>query len=232
MKNLNIYIIHYSKLKNRREHIDKLMSKSPYYYEYIEKYDKETLTQDKIDEIYERNETIFLSKSKLWKNKAVPYFELSLEEISCAKKHIYALEKIKNNGSEYNLIIEDDVIPENSDYFDKIEKLLKTRGKWDVLLIGEGMGSNYRKNRIGYKRYFPFKKTFKISHPSTNCLEAYIVKKQSLDKVTSGLQPINMPIDWELAYQFFKKNIIVHWSKHSIFKQGSKNNYFKSALRK
>ena len=128
MKKINIFIIHYSKLNDRKEHMEQLMSNSPFNYEYIENFDKETLTQKIIESIYEPNENKFLQKSKLWKARAIEYSELKIEEISCAKKHIFALEKIKNNSNEYCLIIEDDVIPIYSDFFSKIEKLIKNSG--------------------------------------------------------------------------------------------------------
>ena len=72
---------------------------------------------------------------------------------------------------------------------------------------------------------------FKIEHPATNCLEAYIVKKSKVDLILDQLIPFNLIIDWELAHQFFIKNMNIYWSKKSIFQQGSKNNLFKSELR-
>ena len=70
-----------------------------------------------------------------------------------------------------------------------------------------------------------------MNHPATNCLEAYIVKKSSIKDILDGLIPINLVIDWELAYQFYLKNLNIYWSKNIIFKQGSKNNIYKSELR-
>ena len=46
---------------------------------------------------------------------------------------------------------------------------------------------------------------FKIEHPATNCLEAYIVKKSKVDLILDQLIPFNLIIDWELAHQFFIK---------------------------
>ena len=70
-----------------------------------------------------------------------------------------------------------------------------------------------------------------MPHPATNCLEAYIVKKSSVITILDELTPINLVIDWELAYQFYKKKMNIYWSKKSIFIQGSKNNIYKSELR-
>ena len=70
-----------------------------------------------------------------------------------------------------------------------------------------------------------------MKHPATNCLEAYIIKKESIDKINEDLIPINLVIDWELAFQFFKKEMKIYWSKENIFIQGSKNNIYKSELR-
>ena len=53
----------------------------------------------------------------------------------------------------------------------------------------------------------------------------------SIDKILNNLTPINMIIDWELAYQFYKMDLNIHWTKKSIFYQGSKNNIYNSTLR-
>ena len=50
------------------------------------------------------------------------------------------------------------------------------------------------------------KKIFKVSHPATNCLEVYIVKIQCIDEILNNLVPINLIIDWELAFQFYQRN--------------------------
>ena len=84
---------------------------------------------------------------------------------------------------------------------------------------------------VNFQFFTVLKTIFKMQHQATNCLEAYIVKKSSVQKILDELTPINLVIDWELAYQFYKKNMNIYWSKKSIFLQGSKNNTYQSELR-
>lgn len=231
MINLKIYIIHYTKLEERKKNILSILETIPFKYEFIEKYDKEELTNNEIDSFYEINEKVFNQKSQLWGGNANKFSQLSNSEISCALKHIEALKKIRDGSFYYNLILEDDVIINTKNFEQDINNLLTKKRKWDVLFLGEGMGKKYREDKIGFRRLTPFQNIFKMSHPATNCLEAYIVKKNTTKTILDQLTPINLAIDWELAYQFYKKDMKIFWTKKIIFKQGSKNNIYPSALR-
>ena len=228
---LKIYIIHYTKLEERKRNIQSILDPFSIDYEFIESFDKEELKQLDRKEYYEDSKIKFDEKVTLWKERANKYYTLSEAEISCTIKHIEALKKIRDGDHEFNLILEDDAIPKYYNFLKYINPLIRKPHNWDVLLIGEGMGKKFRNSKIGLRRFNPFKLMFKIEHPATNCLEAYIVKKSKVDLILDQLIPFNLIIDWELAHQFFIKNMNIYWSKKSIFQQGSKNNLFKSELR-
>jgi len=231
-KEIKIYVIHYSKLKERKQSIKSILDPLNIEYEFIEDYDKEDLDNIDTNNFYVDDKSIFNEKIKLWKEKANKYRTMTRPELSCSIKHLEAIRKIQIGNHEFSLIIEDDVIPKNKDFLKQIEKLLLKNKSWDVLFIGEGMGEKYRKSKLGYRRFIPFKNILKMDHPATNCLEAYIIKKSRVNLILEGLIPINLVIDWELAYQFYKQNMNIYWSKKSIFYQGSKHNIYKSELRK
>lgn len=228
---LKIYVIHYTKLIERKNSIEKLLSDTDIPYEFIEQFDKEDISKNDLDQYYLNNTEIYSKKVKLWGKSGKENYKLNKAELSCSIKHLIALNKIQNENYKYNLIIEDDVIPKNANFADDIKNIINKKSNWDVLFIGEGMGESFRNNKIGYKRKFPLYKTFKIQHPATNCLDSYIIKKDSIDKILNNLIPINMIIDWELAYQFYKMDLNIHWTKKVIFYQGSKNNIYSSTLR-
>tara|TARA_B100000242_G_C43050700_1_gene490884 strand:+ start:3012 stop:3710 length:699 start_codon:yes stop_codon:yes gene_type:complete len=228
---LKIYIIHYTKLDKRKRYIENLLSDVGIPYEFIESYDKELLDKTIIETYYEKSKEKHEKKVSLWGKKANEFSELTLPELSCSIKHIEALKKIKTENYDYSLILEDDVIPTNKNFINHIMKLINIEQPWDVLFIGEGMGKNFKNKKLGPQRFIPFKKIFKVSHPATNCLEAYIVKIQCIDEILNNLVPINLIIDWELAFQFYQKKLNIFWSKKNVFIQGSKNNIYKSELR-
>ena len=230
-KNYKIYVIHYSKLVDRKKYIASLFKDINIEFEFIESFNKEELNEKNISKFYENNKTIHDQKIKLWGKRSKDHYELTGPEISVSIKHLEALKKIQNNEYEFGIILEDDIIPQYKNFINEIENLIKSHKKWDVLFIGEGMGKSYRNSKIGIRRIIPLKKIFKMKHPATNCLEAYIVKKSSVNKILEDLIPINLVIDWELAYQFFIKNLNIFWSKKILFNQGSKNNIYRSELR-
>tara|TARA_Y100000992_G_C21274079_1_gene498843 strand:+ start:1459 stop:2151 length:693 start_codon:yes stop_codon:yes gene_type:complete len=230
MTKYKTYIIHYSKLNDRKINLDKLLQSKNIQHEYIIEFDKENLTNEIISKYYEDNRSKFNSKVKLWDQKANKYYKMSLAEISCSIKHIEAIKKIAYGEDEFGLILEDDVIVNNDNYLKIIDNLVTSKKSWDAIFIGEGMGKKFISEKIGIKRFLPFK-LFKIKHPATNCLEAYILKKDSAKEIYENLLPINLVIDWELAYQFYELKMNIYWSKSTLFYQGSKKEIYESTLR-
>ena len=113
-------------------------------FEFIEKFDKETLKEIDLSKYYDDNEENFNNKVKLWGERANKYSRMSDSEISCTLKHLEALRLINEGSHEYNLILEDDVIPQYKNLIHEINKLIDYKNKWDVLLIGEGMGKDLK----------------------------------------------------------------------------------------
>ena len=108
---LKIYIIHYTKLEERKRNIQSILDPFSIDYEFIESFDKEELKQLDRKEYYEDSKIKFDEKVTLWKERANKYYTLSEAEISCTIKHIEALKKIRDGDHEFNLILEDDAIP-------------------------------------------------------------------------------------------------------------------------
>ncbi len=231
MKLFKIYVIHYKGYEDRKVHMTNLLQNVNIPYEFIEDYDKEELSEKLIESVYEDNEEKFNNKVKLWGHRANKYYKLRDSEISVAVKFVETFKKIQKSDYEYSLILEDDAMPIRKNFVNQIEKLIKYNSNWDLMFIGEGMGKSFRNDKIGLKRFNPFSKSFKIDHPASNTTDAIIVKKSSIKTLIEGLTPMNLVIDWELAYQFYEKNMNIHWSKKSVFTQGSKNNTFKSLMR-
>ena len=152
------------------------------------------------------------------------------ENLGCGKAVSSALTWFFDHV-EQGIILEDDCIPLRKEFIVEVEKFIKKNSKWDVMFISEGMGESFRNGKIGFRKYIPFIKSIKINHPASNTTDAIIIKKDSVAKLMENLIPINLVHDWELAYQFYIQDMEIHWSKKSIFKQGSKNNVFHSEMR-
>ena len=86
---MKTYIIHYTKLKDRKKNINSFLSNTNFDCEFVEEYDKEVLDGNLY---YLPNEKMFYEKIKhLWDSRAHKFRILNDAEISCTIKHILAI---------------------------------------------------------------------------------------------------------------------------------------------
>ena len=226
---MNSYIIHYTKLEDRKNSVLSFLSKTNYKYEFITQYDKEEIHGH---EYYKPNKRMYNKKAKpLWNRKINKFRILSPGEVSCGIKHILALEKIANQKEEYGLILEDDAIPIDNDFSDKLNEIITAApDDWDSIFIGLGVGTSFRNQKLQEASLIN-ERIAKVPHPSTNCAEAYILKKEAARKIYESIIPFQLAYDWELAYQFYKLDMNVYWSILPLFYNGSNDGQYDSELR-
>jgi len=228
----NIYVIHYTKLIERKQSIFSYIENFKLPYKFIENYDKEQLPEKSLQRFYLPDESLFESKIKnLWDINQHKFRYLTPGEISVAIKHFLAIQTIGENN-KIGLILEDDALPLKSTFLEQIHTTLNQLPEdWDAVFIGEGCGVNYIKNRIAKDNLQISNNMCKAKHPVTNCAESYIIKPQLAKKISEISFPFQLAFDWELAYILYKLNANVYWSVPPIFTQGSKNGIFNSVLR-
>jgi GR25 family glycosyltransferase involved in LPS biosynthesis len=230
---MKTYVIHYTKLKERKEFMDFQLAEQQLDHVYINNFNKEDLTPELINVFYEKSAVNYENKIKgLWEEREFKYRELNLPEISCTIKHFEAIKQIANSKDTYGLVLEDDVVFTPS-FRSKFEELLtRTPPNWDAIFIGSGCGpafQNFKLNdEIKSKKINDF--CFLVDHPATNCAEAYLIKKEAAQSIRDSVYPFNLISDWELAYQFSKFNHQVYWWYPSLIDQGSKSGMYESTL--
>ena len=136
MKINKCYVVHYTKLKERKEFLDPQLQSLGLEARYITSFDKEDLSHFAVDAFYEKNREAHDAKiEKLWDSSVHTYRELHEAEISCTLKHFEALHQIAQSEDDYGLILEDDVVfsGEFSNSFDKF--LSETPLDWDAIFI-------------------------------------------------------------------------------------------------
>lgn len=227
---LNVNVIHYTKLIDRKTNILNFFENKKVNLNFIEEYDAEQINKDNIRNFYEPNIDIFNNKVKLWEQSS-GFRYLSYGETSVAIKQIIAIKKISESDDDYGLIVEDDIIPYRDNFLDIISQNIKNvPNDWDAIFIGNGCGDNFIQHKLkNSQKINDF--IFKPSHPATNCAEAYLLKKNSAKKIYKNILPFQLAFDWELAYQFYELNMNVYWIYPSIFYQGSNSGEYKSSLR-
>jgi len=219
----NIYVIHYSKLKDRKSKILEQFSQLHSNIKFITEYDQEQLTSDVLDNFYLPSDEDFIKKvSPLWNSNVHRPRILNIAEISCTIKHITALEEIAKNGDGF--IIEDDLIIKDS-FVEEFNKAIDSLpNDWDVVMIGSGcnmVSENIESDKILYKK----------NHPATRCLDSYLVSQSAAKKICSTIKPFQLGADWEVAYHLYLHDMNVYWLEPSPCFQGSKKGVYKSTLR-
>lgn len=221
------YIIHYTKLQERKTHIDNLLSKyGVTNYEYIREFDKDSLTEEDISSSYIISEDYY-SKTLAKVYPDTHFRQMHLGEVSCVFKHRLALSKIGAECKEFGFIIEDDIITEED--FDKHFNnfLSKTPDDWDAIFMGSCCGLNVS----GNKDFNADEVAYFKSHPATRCADAYLIKKDMARKIHNSMSNFVIAYDWELAYHLYLHNAKVYWWEPSLIAQGSERGLFRSSLR-
>jgi GR25 family glycosyltransferase involved in LPS biosynthesis len=229
---MKAYVIHYTKLKDRKNKIIELLNNTNINYEFITQYDREEINKENIKNFYSPDKQLFESKiSPLWDSNIHKFRYLTYGEVSVAIKQINAIKKIAESNEEYSLILEDDVLPTIQNFDSNIEELVKNLpSDWDSVFLGLGCGESFINEKIQKSK--KIKNTlFKVTHPATNCAEAYILTKKAANQIYKNILPFQLAFDWELAYHFYNLNMNVYWVNPSIFYQGSISGEYKSSLR-
>lgn len=230
MKPDKIYIIHYTKLKQRRDYVVNILEKYNIPYEFITDYDQEELNYDILSKFYDIDPIRCTTKVDKTYKCHVPFNKLNIAEISCTIKHLIAIKKLSLECPNFGLILEDDIIINN--FEELYEKYIKqTPLDWEAIFLGEGCGIEYQKENIKKRSKQVSDNVFLMSHPATNCAEAYMMKPEIASKIYKSAVPFNTIIDFELACQFDIFHSTIYWWYPSFISQGSKNNTYKSTLR-
>ncbi len=225
MKKINkIFILHYSKLIDRKAHMleeaEKWFGDTPY--EFIESWDQEELNEENIKENFDLK--AFTERFKR---------DMSRGEMSLCMKYKTILNKISSQEEgELFLILEDDVIFKESllGYIDFIGELCKEEKiEYDCLFMGEAL------IRKGDNRNIFAKK----SYPSTNGLCTVLYTREAIKKLDQYLKDnkITQPLDWQFNDAFEQLQFKVYWGKaiteHGSVVAGEDENFkkLKSSLR-
>jgi GR25 family glycosyltransferase involved in LPS biosynthesis len=228
---MNVFVIHYTKLKERKTKMLDFLSSTNFKYEFITDYDQEEINKENIKLFYLPDEIKFKDKvSPLWDYNFHQFRYLKFPEVSVAIKHILAIKKIAESSEEYGIILEDDALSTTSNLKEKIQEIITNLpNDWDAAFLGEGCGEDFTNFKLKNFQQI-HDKIYKANHPATNCAEAYILKKSSAQKIYENIIPFQLPFDWELAYVFYKLKMNIYWAIPQFFAQGSKNGTYNTSI--
>jgi GR25 family glycosyltransferase involved in LPS biosynthesis len=218
----DVYIIHYTKLENRRNKIFEQFDNITQNLNFINDFDQEELSQDIINDFYYPSDEEWDKKvTPLWNRNLHRPRILNIAEISCTIKHIIAIEEVAKKGDA--LIIEDDLIIKDNFVHEFNNVIENLPNDWDVIMIGKGCN-------MTAKNIIPGKTLYKQSHPATRCLDSYLLSQNAAIKISKTIKPFQLVSDWELAYHLYLHDLNVYWLEPSPCFQGSEKGIYKSTL--
>ena len=206
---MKTYVLHYSPLIERKQHIEKYVKEYNLDSVFIDRYDKESLT---IDEI------------KQFSNA------LGLSTISLAKKHIEAW---RLSTDRYQLILEDDAILDD-DFINKLNSYISQLPKtYDMLFIGNGCNLHIPKYMLIDGRNVYIKSNYPTmwgGDGATRCADSYLITDSCAKRLTdyvNGCGIIDLPVDWFMNRICRELDLEVYWAEPTIVQQGSEIGLFK-----
>lgn len=229
MNQLNIYIVHYKKLIQRSENIQKLEALAQ----------KETNLKINIHIVDEHQpESIVISNVKnLIKIEKLPENEnqfyqnfvkqMSLEVLSNIFNHFKAIQLISKNAEDtYNVILEDDVV-----YSDRIFTQMNTlinnlqTSNWNMVFLGQPSDNNANKqtNTLSLSDIDP-------SNLLLHCCESYMVKSSTAKELLLNFFPIRFIYNVQLSYLVDKHKFKCMKIFPNICGDGSKMGSYTSSI--
>jgi len=217
---MKIFVLHYSKLTTRKQHIIQQFERHGISdYEFIEKFDKDTITDDECPEF---------SRDYITKRRT---------ELSIHLKHFYAYHLIVRENYDQVLIFEDDIILSNG--FIPLLKLYMTQlpKDYDMLFIGDGCNLHIPIS-IQIPNHYIYEKclheTVWGGNGCTRCLDSYIISnacaKKICDYIAGLTKKIDLPVDWWLNEVARDLTLKVYWAEPTIVTQGSQNGTFQRTI--
>ncbi len=220
------YVLHYTKLKERKERLDKMFDRFGIDVEYFLDYDQEDLTPEIIKEYYNPDPELYKHTIDMaYGSRTVPFRELNMAQISCTIKHYHCIKKVAENCSEYGLVLEDDVIFVDN-FVETCNSFLEaTPPDWDVIFMG--CCANLRVPPAYLK---PGVCAYRVGSPAGRGGDSYILKKSAAEKIASTMKPFVTISDWQLSYELFLHDLKVYWWEPPLVVQGSENGVYKTTL--
>jgi GR25 family glycosyltransferase involved in LPS biosynthesis len=213
---MKIFVIHYKKLLDRKNHM-------------LKQFEKHNITDFEFIEI-DRDELQTYDLSIFEENFTNPQKAIFLS-------HCYAYNQIKNNYNEA-LIFEDDVIL--SDNFINIlnNYLKELPSNYDMLFIGNGCNLHIQKDNLIPNKYI-YEKCLEATEWGGDgcgrCIDSYLVSKKCAIKLCEYINnityKININTDWWLNRAARDIIFKVYWAEPTITMQGSENCLFNKSYK-
>jgi GR25 family glycosyltransferase involved in LPS biosynthesis len=196
-----IFVIHYSPLTERKEHLTAEFRKYGIAnYEFFEEYNRNTVSRELMSRYYKLH-------------------RLTPAQICISIAHIEIYRQMVEKNYSRVLILEDDALLADN-FLEKFNHYMTVvPSDFDMLFLNDGCGMHaphVTPEKIWYLR------------PSTRTCCSYIISKAACEKILPTIIPFTKVIDHELNTQIALHKLHVYWCEPTIVSDGSETCYAKS----
>jgi GR25 family glycosyltransferase involved in LPS biosynthesis len=215
-----IYVIHYDKLVERREYLEKVLPQA----HFITKYGRDSLAQSWFDNCYLEDEARWHRHCMGLYRECPPFSTLTKGMISCGIGHAETWDLV-HEINEPALILEDDAILCNNfdSHFKEAWEGIQKLPDWDVVFIGGAFPDDICKT-LGKKGNLLLK-----DHPASNTVCAYIIRPEAAANLYQKIYPFTLPIDFAMNYWMKKLSMKVWHVVPYIIREGTSAGFYKSS---
>lgn len=213
-----VFVIHYSKLTDRKKHlIEQFQRHGITNYEFVEKYDQG-------DEFKYTSENTFVHDYKP-------------SMMSFMNKTFYVYQEIAENPDLSSaLILEDDVVL-SPNFPEALKKYIShLPEEYDMLFIGDGCNLHIESTQLHPGQYVYPKCLYPTAwggDGATRCTDSYIVSKKCAKTLCHHLNQltyrIHQPGDWWLNHVARQEQFQVYWAEPTIVTQGTQQGLWQSS---
>lgn len=201
MVEINVFIIHYEKLDDRRQNIELLKS----YIDPLENVNIKIITDHEPESINMNNIKNLISTNPLDETENQFYnsfnTKLSIHTISNGLKHFKAIQLIsKEKDNSINIVLEDDVLCSNK-LFSQLNSLYKNIDTidWGLVLLGQPSEEVQNTNNLSLKNISPTNIIFP-------CIDSYLMKPSFAKTLLINFFPLRYPLNIQMSYIIDKLN--------------------------
>lgn len=247
---MKTYIIHYSKLKRRREFLSSNQTIKALNPEFITEEEvtgkiEQKPPRDKIEQQVKVIQNLLLMNlcelSKInieymtkketdgimidFARDAISAYSQKNYELSL--QHYRAYEHLLISDEKHALILEDDSLPiykNPRNTIRTIGKMIKKLENGDAFFldISDSLGLEGSKDGCSHDILN------KVANGRTRCSSSYIINRKLAEELLGKKNEILLPIDWHLSFAIKSKNLNTYWSTVKLFIQGSENFIYES----
>jgi glycosyl transferase family 25 len=217
-ENLRVYVIHYTRLSDRRTHMEKVVSESG-----LECYPLRWVVEHDREEIESRHAS----------GEFGDPVAFGASFVSVILKHLEVFHRVAESTVPFHLILEDDVFI-TEDWKEKLGRMLRTMPEdWEILFVGDGCdlhvpfwrrflaGRSFRDGGVFFRGW---DKTWWGGGGISRCGAGYLIRPESARRFLTSAHskpPFSVPIDWLMNRVGAELKMRSYWAEPPLVTQGA-----------